>query len=1001
MKITMLVLASGLLTGWVANGQVTGFGTVASRDAYAIVEVGRDQRIWERIEYEPGSDGREVPRRRHYTELETGMHYWEDGQWKETREEIEIVADHAVASRGGHKVIFSPNITDPEVIFLETPDGKQFRSRVVGLSYYDAASGKGVLIAEPRSTEGRVVSPNRVVYPDAFDDVRADVEYVYTKAGFEQNVVLRAQLPLPAEFGLNPQTTRLQVLTELFNPPVPGKSEDMRAAGLTDEYLDFGELKMGRGKGFSVGDGADTREVPIVKKWTAMEGRDFLVEEVPLPLVEEQISGLMSRPRGAALTPGRQGQGGNVIAALKNLLPKRLAKNNASQMRMARLEQPRARGFVLDYTLTLTSATNFTFKSDTTHYVSGTVHLSGTTTFEGGSIVKYAVANNASVVASNTVWQTGSYRPVLFTSKNDNSVGEPISGSTGNPTTSFAGGIALDLAAQTDPILEHVKFSYLSNAINASDVTLLNAQLIQCYSVFASTADTFHLRNVLGFKLGTLQKQACGACTPAVITMENVTLHFVTNLVSAITNASIALTNSLLARVTNLQPATIITNHSSVLGDDSGVFQTVNGGSHYLAAGSVYRNAGTNNLNADLLAWLRRKTTYPPIAFTNTASTYTLLGPQAQRDTDTPDLGYHYDPLDYVFGKVDQNTDLTFKAGTAVGWFRHNSSWYHGGHGIHIADTKTVNFAGLVDAPCWFVHQTTVQEQLIGYTPYNAGPGGITGWATAKALRPYLKLQFTKFAGLPIYRNHTRDDWGALSVSGTHCEFFGGGLGGYASDLMLTNCLLDRVGAWLSGGDTNYCDEFAFRNCTIRGGYFVLDRQSANIGRVKITILDTAFDGLNPDTDDPHKNNSSLTTYNYNGYRTGAVKTDPAGADDVTVTAFDWQVGPLGGFYLPGDSGLIDEGSVGAPSVGLYHFTTQTTSSSKETSSTVDIGYHYVGTDSSGRALDYDGDGLADHFEDVNGNGSYQSGSETDWQSYNSAYGLSTGNGLQVFTPLK
>lgn len=569
-------------------------GQVARLDETAKVTTqGVHHRIWERLVAETTPDGKQILRPRQYLELETGMNYWEGGQWKEAKAEIEMVAGHAVASRGNHKVIFAPNITDPEVIFLETPDGKQLRSRILGLSYFDTESGKAVLIAAPKSTDGQVLPPNRVVYSDAFDDIRADVEYIYTKAGFEQNIILRAQLPLPAEFGLNPRTTALQVLTEFFNPPALGRAQSVRVAGLPDEYLDFGVMKMGRGRGFSVGDGADTREVPITKQWATQEGRDFLVEEVPVPVVEDQIDALISNPRGAAIRLERQGQGQNVIAALKNVLPRRMAKKSTGKSRMAKLDsldQTRARGFVLDYTITMASATNFTFKSDTTHYVSGPVYLSGTTTFEGGTILKYAVSSSASVVASNTVWQTDSYRPAVFTSKNDNSMGETISGSTGNPATNFAGGIALDLAAQTSPLLAQVKFSYLSNAVNGSHVTMRNAQLIQCYSVFASSADTFTLQNVLGFKLGTLQKQTCGVCTPAAISAENVTLHYVTNLVSAITNASIALTNCLFARVTNLQPATIITNHSYVLGDDNGLFQAVNGGSHYLATNSAYRD---------------------------------------------------------------------------------------------------------------------------------------------------------------------------------------------------------------------------------------------------------------------------------------------------------------------------------------------------------------------------------------------------------------------------
>jgi len=57
---------------------------------------------------------------------------------------------------------------------------------------------------------------------------------------------------------------------------------------------------------------------------------------------------------------------------------------------------------------------------------------------------------------------------------------------------------------------------------------------------------------------------------------------------------------------------------------------------------------------------------------------------------------------------------------------------------------------------------------------------------------------------------------------------------------------------------------------------------------------------------------------------------------------------------------------------------------------------------STGLLADYDSDGLFGVFEDWNSNGSYDSASgETDWQTYNSKYGIGPGPGLIVFTPLK
>src|SRR5581483_1821589 len=120
----------------------------------------------------------------------------------------------------------------------------------------------------------------------------------------------------------------------------------------------------------------------------------------------------------------------------------------------------------------------------------------------------------------------------------------------------------------------------------------------------------------------------------------------------------------------------------------------------------------------------------------------------------------------------------------------------------------------------------------------------------------------------------------------------------------------------------------------------------------------------------------------HNGYVSTTTITGSAGSDKTPTTA-DYQVGPLGNYYYPTNGGnlsqLIDTGSRSAASAQLYHFTT-TTNQVKEGSSTVDIGFHYVAL-SQGQPVDTDGDGLADYFEDTNGNGSYATGDLSNWQS--------------------
>jgi hypothetical protein len=131
----------------------------------------------------------------------------------------------------------------------------------------------------------------------------------------------------------------------------------------------------------------------------------------------------------------------------------------------------------------------------------------------------------------------------------------------------------------------------------------------------------------------------------------------------------------------------------------------------------------------------------------------------------------------------------------------------------------------------------------------------------------------------------------------------------------------------------------------------------------------------------------------------GTNRTTPTGANDILITNFNWQASWLGNYYLPTNSPLLNAGGVTADTVGLYHYTTQT-NQVKETNSVVDVSYHQVAVDGNGNPLDFDGDGLSDVLEDINGNGN-GADDPTSWTTYNSRYGLTTANPLTVYTPLK
>ena len=248
---------------------------------YTVVAQGPHEKVWERIEWQTNSAtgvARPIPHR--YVELATGMSRLAGGKWVDANPAIQVTPAGAQAIDAQHSVSFLGNINTLGAIQLVTPDGVRLKSNVLGLSYWDSATGKSVFIGETRSSEGQLLPSNReALYPDAFDGgFRADLLYVNSLSGFEQFVVLREQPPSPTDFSMDPATTFLQVITEFIDPPapqvisVPGKLDG-------DEYLNFGVMQMGRGEAFAVG--SETNRIPVTKHWVTLEGRHCLIEQIP------------------------------------------------------------------------------------------------------------------------------------------------------------------------------------------------------------------------------------------------------------------------------------------------------------------------------------------------------------------------------------------------------------------------------------------------------------------------------------------------------------------------------------------------------------------------------------------------------------------------------------------------------------------------------------------------------------------------------------------------
>jgi len=321
------------------------------------------------------------------------------------------------------------------------------------------------------------------------------------------------------------------------------------------------------------------------------------------------------------------------------------------------------------------------------------------------------------------------------------------------------------------------------------------------------------------------------------------------------------------------------------------------------------------------------------------------------------------------------DTNVTFTAGTAAGWYRTTSGWYEAGDGLHLMNGATANLNGTATAPVWWVRLNTVQEHDLsaGY-----GPGGLTSWGSGPpSYVATINAQFTHCSVFYSDACHFRDDGccggGYLIVNATDCEFASGGLGGYFVDLNVTNCLFDRnyVGVL---NDHNSAG-LALHNCTMIGYYVNVQHWSGST--FPVNIQNCAFDGTDVSQIDNPSGSTNFVYCNYNAFLQGATQAPNEGPNTVIVTnSFNWQTSWFGNYYQATNSLLIAMGSTSATNVGLYHFTV-TTNQVVEGTNIVSIGYHYVAV-TNGIPLDSNGDGIPDYLEDANGNGLVDSG-EIGW----------------------
>ncbi|HMJ65692.1 MAG TPA: fibronectin type III domain-containing protein, partial [Candidatus Binatia bacterium] len=850
------------------------------------------------------------------------------------------------------RAIFSPSLAQPGSIDIETPD----HHRLVGhpLCLLLTEGNQSVTIAEIKDCAGEVIGPNQdtLLFRDAFTDFNIDLQYRVRKNGVSQWLVLHESID-PRDYGMTDAAV-LELLTEWTTlPAVRRRAREWTPAtavqsALIDERIAVGAMEFVTGKAFSIG--SPDNGVAVAKTLETFEGnRVCLVEKVPVKLIRPELQKL-PKPQAAV----RQNRGGQMAVKRGTNLPLlRQAAIKPRPIRMAAVPAPVEPAFVLDFELA-TSVSSLNWRADSTYYISGPIAVV-TNVFEGGCVIKIAPTNSAKLTITGPITcYTTAYKPVVVTGRDDASIGELIT--TNDLSGSYYADTALELDYNTSGLiytLENFRLSHAQTAVKVNGGyghSLNHFQIVHAATAASIQSADVSFRNTLAYDVATAFSGS--GANSATGRLENVTVTLSTNFNFG-GNSTLFLTNSLLVGVTNI--GSYSGNNNAENSDPAGIFDRIGAGYGYLAStNTVWRTAGTTNINASLLAELRKRTTFAPMLLTNRFTQNTNLSRIISLDTNGTTLGYHYPAADFFSSFTVTNATATLTNGVVLLAF--------GSAGITLHDNSTLISEGtpLLTNRNHIARFNVIQEQST-----NCGGGSVVSNISVKAYAyganaPVAKFRFTDFdtlsqGGFHFYAESNSFRFATLSLR--DCEFNSGAAifgGSESSKVGLTNNLFYRVDS-----DLLYYPQVVARNNLWYGGSLYADRLT--VGNTW-TIKDNSFDLTTV------SQGSGTIDHGYNAYINASGTFTSTNATDLGLTTLTYETGSLSRFYQPTNSVLIDRGSTNAAVAGLYHHTT-TTNSTREGSGTLDIGFHLIALDAFGQPVDSDYDGKPDYLVDPSGNG--------------------------------
>lgn len=484
-----------------------------------------EAKIGEHFRVVPAADGtNEV------TLVGNGLNYQDtNGVWIQSVPIVQNFPNAIVCTGLTYRVILATNLNSTGSVDLELPadptSGNRERmiSHPLGLAFYDPDSGATVLLAPLRDCSSQIVS-NQVIFPDAFvhsNGIQASVTYTYGVGHFHQDVILTTKPAVtPSDFGMGPNA-RLEMLTEFEQSPEPEITESAVSAVArvatsaqvgaeateTDQTLNYGTMRMGRGRAFSTATTASpSTALRVTKQLVSVANQNFLTEDVPW---EQAAEALQSLPSSGTNDPPPQASARHtmprkqMIAQLSARAAKSVAKTAKSfkerlvdaqrlaPIKIAAIQPQPNSGFVMDYEM-VQSWSYYTFQSGHTYLVSYGTQI-GSITIESGAVIKYS---GGDLEATYSIDCPTSGPKAVLTDINDDSVGEIIPGSSGYFTVYHTSYCALNLdpldgvAAEIQNL--DIRFSYIgigAPSIEGNSCYVHNCWFFNCAYGVAGTAD--------------------------------------------------------------------------------------------------------------------------------------------------------------------------------------------------------------------------------------------------------------------------------------------------------------------------------------------------------------------------------------------------------------------------------------------------------------------------------------------------------------------------------